>query len=327
MRFCLKMDIGSREYEGNTIDIQGERKMFRSFVEIEKYIIEGDFKKKVVLAGSNDPDSLNSVVMAKRKNLIRAVLVGDAAKTKQLLREMGEHEDHYDIYDEPDERNAAHVACAMIHDGKADIPMKGKVATADFMRAILDKQYGFIPERGLLCQATVLEFTKENRLLVISDCAVNIEPDYAAKKKILEGAVNLGHQLGMECPKVAVIAPVEVVNPAMQSTVDAAMLSKAGQRGQIAGCVIDGPLALDNAIDIEAAAGKNVTGEVAGNADVLIMPDLCTGNVFTKSLHYFAHLKQSGTITGASIPVVMTSRTDTPEDKYYSILVSVLQSL
>jgi len=215
----------------------------------------------------------------------------------------------------------------MVCNGKADMPMKGKMGTADFMRAVLDKQYGFIPPGRLLCQATVLEFIEENRLIVISDCAVSIAPDYATKKMILEGAVKLGHQLGMKCPKVAVIAPVEVINPAMQSTIDAAMLAKAGERGQITGCVIDGPLALDNAIDIESATAKNVSGEVAGSADVLIMPDLCTGNVFTKSLHYFAHLKQSGTITGASIPVVMTSRTDTPEDKYCSILVSVLQSL
>lgn len=301
--------------------------MFRTFAEIEKYIFEKNFKKTVALAGSHDPDALDSVILARQKDVISAVLIGDAAKTKRLLSEMDEPEDFYEIIDEPDGANAARIACTMVYNGKADMPMKGKIGTADFMRAVLDKQYGFIPPGGILCQATVLEFIQENRFLVISDCAVNITPDYAAKKKILEGAVRLGHQLGVKCPKVAVIAPVEGVNPAIQSTIDAAMLSKAGERGQITDCVIDGPLALDNAIDIEAAAAKNVRGEVAGNADVLIMPDLCTGNVFTKSLHYFAHLKQSGTVTGASIPVVMTSRTDTPEDKYYSILVSVLQSL
>jgi len=301
--------------------------MYRSFADIEKYILDSKISKKVVLAGSHDPDALSSVVEARRKGIISACLIGDIAKTKELLKEMGEPEDGYHFVDEAYGQLAAHLACAMVYKGEADIPMKGKLITADFMRAVLDKQYGFIPEGGMLCQATVLEYAYENRLMIISDCAVNVAPDYEGKKKILINAVDLAHQLDIECPKVAVIAPVELVNPKMQPTIDAAMLAKAGQRGQIQGCVIDGPLALDNAVDAEAAASKGIVSEVAGQADVLIMPDLCTGNVFTKSLHYFARMKQSGSITGADIPVVMTSRTDTPEDKYFSILVSVMQSL
>ncbi len=167
----------------------------------------------------------------------------------------------------------------------------------------------------------------EDRLMVISDCAVNVAPDYAGKMKILVNAVKLAHQLGIETPRVAVIAPLEMVNPNIPATVDAALLAKAQERGQIRGCIVDGPLALDNAVDMEAAKVKRIGGEVAGRADVLVMPDLCTGNIFTKSLHYFAHLRQSGSITGARIPVVMPSRTDTAEDYYYSILVSVLQPL
>ena len=301
--------------------------MFKSFKEIEEYVIKGNCKKKIALAGSHDPDALSSVVSAKRKNIINAILIGDIAKTKALLKEMDEPEDSYEFVEEPDGKKAALYACRLVHEGNADIPMKGKVMTADFMRAILDKQFGFIPAGGILSQATIAEYPDKNRLLIISDCAVNISPDLGAKKKILAGAVKLAHQLGIENPKVAVIAPVEVVNPAIQATIDAALLAKEGDRGQITGCVIDGPLALDNALDEEAAKSKGICGAVAGNADVLIMPDLCTGNALTKSLHYLAHLKQSGNITGSSIPVVMTSRTDTPEDKYYSILISVLQSL
>lgn len=301
--------------------------MYQSFLDIEKYILENNLKKTIVLAGSHDPDALESVVTAKRKNVVSAVLIGDDEKTRELLKSMGEPEDEYEIINEPVGAKSAHMACQMVADGKADMPMKGKMATADFMRAILDKQYGFIPGNGLLCQATVLEWTEKKRLMIITDCAVNIAPDYAAKKKILENAVKLAHQLGIECPKVAVVAPVEVINPNMQSTIDAAMLAKANQRSQITGCVVDGPLALDNAVDMEAAEAKSVTGEVAGRADILVMPDLCTGNAFSKGMHYFAHLYQTGSITGSRIPVVMTSRTDTPEDKYYSILVAVIQSL
>jgi len=281
----------------------------------------------VALAGSHDPDALASLVEARKKGVVSGVLIGDEKATKEILARLGEKEGDYSIIDEPSGSKAAHIACRMAADGQADMPMKGKILTAEFMRAILDKQYGFIPAGGLLCQATVLEFLEEKRLMVISDCAVNVAPDHADKKKILENAVKLAHQLGIERPRVAVVTPVEVINPAIQATIDAAMLSKACERGQISGCVVDGPLALDNAVNLEAAASKGVKGEVAGRADILIMPDLGTGNVFTKSLHYFAHLAQTGSITGSTVPVVMTSRTDTPEDKYYSILVSVLQSL
>lgn len=301
--------------------------MYQSFDDIEKHILGHNLKKRIALAGAHDADALESVVMARRKGAIEATLIGDVPAVKALLSQMGESEDVYQYVQEENGAAAAMLACRMVKQGDADMPMKGKMATADFMRAILNKEFGFIPPKGLLCQATVLEFLEEKRLLVISDCAVNIAPTYEEKKVILENAVVLAKQLGIQTPKVAVITPLEVVNPSIQATVDAAMLAKAAQRGQITGCVVDGPLALDNAINAVAAAAKGVGGDVAGHADVLIMPDLCTGNVFTKSLHYFAHLRQTGSVTGAATPVVMTSRTDTPEDKYFSILVSVLQSL
>lgn len=301
--------------------------MIRTFADLEKYILDKGIKKTLALAGSHDSDALAAAVAAKKKGVVSATLIGNEIKTREMLRDLGEPEVDYHIIDEPDGKKAAHMACKMVMDGKADMPMKGKLVTSDFMRAVLDKQYGFIPEDGLLCQATVFEFALENRLAILSDCAINIAPDYAAKKKILENAVELAHRLGMELPRVAVIAPVEVVNPVMQSTIDAAMLAKACERGQISGCLVDGPLALDNAINLEAAKAKGIGGEVAGRADILIMPDLCTGNALTKSLHYFANLNQSGNITGAAIPIVMTSRTDTPQNKYNSILVAIFQSL
>ena len=301
--------------------------MFQSFSQIEKYVLDNKVIKKIALAGSHDPDALSSVVSAKRKGVITACLIGDVEKTRELLKQMNEPEEGYQFIHEPVGALAAHIACGMVKAGEADMPMKGKMITADFVRAVLDKQYEFISPGGLLCQATVLEFTEENRFMIISDCAVNVEPDYAAKKIILQNAVSLAHKLGISCPKVAVIAPLELVNPKIQATIDAALLSKAADRGQITGCIVDGPLAVDNAVSAEAAEAKGIGGTVAGHADILIMPDLCAGNAFTKSLHYFAHLHQSGCVTGVNIPIVMTSRTDSPEDKYYSILVAMMQSL
>lgn len=198
--------------------------------------------------------------------------------------------------------------------------------TASFMRAILDKEaYGFVPEGGQLSQATVMEY--QGRLMIATDCAVNVAPDYSEKVKIINNAVKLAGKLGIQCPKVAVITPVEVVNPKMQSTIDAAMLSMAARRGQIKNCLVDGPLALDNALSADAARHKGITSQVAGQPDILLMPDLCAGNIFTKSLTYFAHMVSSGTLNGTTVPVVMTSRTDTPEDKYDSILTAIVQGL
>lgn len=301
--------------------------MFKNFKEIEKRILERNLAKRVVLAGAHDEDALSAVVHAKRKGVIRAILIGDVDKIQALLQNMGENKRDYRIVRGENEQECARIACEMVHQKEADIPMKGLMQTSTFMRAILNKQAGFLNEGDLLSQATVLEWPETNRLLIITDCAVNITPEYKDKIKILDNAVHLANKLGKDNPKVAVIAPVEVINPSIPATIEAAMLSKAAQRGQIKDCIVDGPLGLDNAISMEAARHKGIKSEVAGAADILIMPELATGNVFTKSLVYFAKLPSAGTLNGTTSPVVMTSRTDTPENKYYSILTAILQSL
>lgn len=300
--------------------------MFHNFREIEDYIKNQKIRKRLVLANAHDSDVLEAVVTAKRKGVIEPVLIGLEDRISSILHDMSEEPGEYRIISCCDEREAARIACGMVRDKEADIPMKGLMQTAGFMRAILDKEsYGFIPEGNLLSQATVMEY--QNRLMIATDCAVNVTPDYNDKIKIINNAVKLAGKLGIPCPKVAVITPVELVNPKMQSTIDAAMLSKAAQRGQIKNCIVDGPLALDNALSAEAARHKGITSQVAGQPDILLMPDLCAGNIFTKSLTYFAHIVSSGTLNGTTIPVVMTSRTDTPEDKYYSILTAVIQGM
>jgi len=301
--------------------------MFRTFKEIEEHILAQGTRKTIALAGSQDEVALSALVTARRKGIAHGILIGDGAKTRELLARLGESASDYEIMEEACGRPCSHLACSLVKEGKADMPMKGRMPTADFMREVLNEEFGFFTKKkGLLSQATVLEVTDTNRLMVISDCAVNVAPDYEDKFKILVNAVGLAHTLGYDCPKVAVVAPLETVNPNIPSTVDAALLSKAAQRGQITGCVVDGPLALDNAVSPVAAREKNIQGEVAGQADVLIMPDLAAGNIFTKSLHYFAHLKQTGSLLGTYTPVVMTSRTETSEGKYHSILIGFLQS-
>lgn len=302
--------------------------MYKNFQEIEKRIVAAREPYVIALAGSHDEDALVSVAHARKKGILRAILIGKEKETRSILRSIGEDENHYEFLHEENEGMAAKKACQLVAQKKAQIPMKGLMATASFLRPILDKEEGFVLPKGLISQATVYEYRKENRLLLISDCAINIAPNYEEKLKIIQNAVKLGHQLGNPCPRVAVIAPVEVVNPNIQSTVDAAMLCRAGQRGQIKNCVIDGPLGLDNAISAESAKHKGIVSDVAGRPDILIMPDLGAGNILTKSLVYFGdNSPSSGTITGTTVGVVMTSRSDTAGNKYNSILVAILQSL
>ena len=164
-------------------------------------------------------------------------------------------------------------------------------------------------------------------MVVVSDCAINVAPDYGKKAQIIRNSVELCDALGIEEPKVAVVAPFEHINPDMQSTVDAAMLTLANRRGQIRGCIVDGPLGFDTAISMDAVRHKGIDSEVAGRADVLIMPDLAAGNILDKSIRYLARFDTAGVVTGAKVPFIMTSRSDSAENKLNSIVVSVLQSL
>lgn len=300
--------------------------MFQSFKEIEAHIKKQQIMKRIVLAGAHDDDALEAVINARRQGVVTAILIGFEHQIKELLVSFGESERDYEIINAITEKECAQLACSLVKQGKADIPMKGLMQTSTFMRAVLDKEAGFLREGALLSQATVLEYQKEKRLIVITDCAVNIAPDYGEKVKILNNAVLLALKLGAKQPKIAAIAPVEVINLAIAATIDAALLSKAAERGQIKNCIIDGPLALDNAISKEAAEHKGIVSQVAGKADILLMPDLNTGNVFTKSLVYFCELPSAGTLNGTTSPVIMTSRTDKPENKYNSILTAILQA-
>ena len=295
--------------------------MYTSFKQIEEAVISSGIKKRLALAASADDVTLESVVEARRRGIIEAQLIGDKDQTAGILKELGEDPDLYMIIHEPDPVKAAHIACGRVKDGDADMPMKGLMQSADYLRAILDRSYGFIPDRGMLTEATLFEYG--GRLITATDCAVVISPDYSEKLKILSNAVSFCHSLSIDTPKVAVITPVETVNPKIPSTVDAAMLAMAYKRGQIKGCIVDGPLALDNAISAEAAHHKGIVSDVAGYADILLLHDLDSGNLMLKAIIYMINTISSSNMIGANIPVVMTSRSDTPVNKYNSILTAV----
>lgn len=295
--------------------------MFRNFKEIERYITSNNLQKRIALACAHDEAALSALIDAKNKNVASGILIGDANKIRKILKAYDESENDYEIIDEPDETLAAELTITKIRNGEADIPMKGLMQTASFMRAILDKEKGLLPPGKLLSQATVFVWAEKSKIMFAADCAVNISPDANDKAKIVENTVELARAFGIDRPKVAVISAVEKVNEKIPSTVDAATLKSM----EWIDCVVDGPFALDIALDEEAALHKGVSSLVAGRSDILLMPELCAGNVLHKAIHFFAHFETAGALCGTEMPVIMTSRTDSPVTKYDSILTAILQ--
>lgn len=298
--------------------------MIKTFAEIEETLIRQGKRAVVALAGSNDSYSIRALELARRKGLVKAILIGNKAETLAALAEAEVSPDNFELVACDDDDECARRAVAMVHEGTADMPMKGLLQTSSYMHAILNKEVGLLPKGGLLSQSTLVEKAGKTGFFQVTDCAINIAPGYEQKADIVRNAVCLAHSLGCECPRVAMVSAIEKVNPKIPSTVEAHDLRDAWKRGEFDGCVIDGPLALDNAISEEAAQHKGIDGEVAGHADILVMPDLCAGNILTKSLTFYAHMTSAGCLLGTTTPVIATSRTDTPENKYNGILVSLL---
>ncbi len=283
--------------------------------------VKGGKKKKIAVAAAEDLDVLKIVDQSMKMGLADFILIGDADKINNMAVENGYNLD-LEIIHRPDHKSAAEKAVETVRQGKAGAVMKGLLHTGTFLKAVLNKDTGL--NRGkLISQISVYdkEYGGEG-LQLLTDCAMSIQPDLAEKKQIIENAVELALKLGYDKPRVALLSAVEVVNPAIPDTLDAAILSKMGDRGQIKNCVVDGPFALDNAISPEAAMHKKIAGEVAGNADVLVVPNLQVGNVLTKSLVYFAGKKVAAAVMGAGAPIVMTSRTDTIENKLLSVALA-----
>jgi len=295
--------------------------VFKSLEEIENYVLENGIKKRIALACAHDMPALSALVNVKRKGLADAALIGKEDEIKNLLKELGEDPAEYEIINSGDEAESAKLAVALVKEGRADIPMKGIMQTSTFMKAILNRETGVAPAGSIISYAAVFEHPDEERLVIFTDPAINIAPGKEEKVKIIENTAPLARAIGFEMPKVAVISAVEKVSPKMQSTVDAKDIAETG----VEGFIVEGPLALDGAISSASAQHKGIESSVAGKADILVMPNICSGNVFYKTLTYVAKKTVVGTVLGAAVPVIMTSRADTAESKYYAILLAMLQ--
>lgn len=296
--------------------------MSRNFDELLSKVREVK-PKKVAVAVAQDEPVLEAIKSAKEKGIADAILVGDETKIQEVADNIGLDLEDYEIIHEIDDRKAALMAVELVSSGKADMVMKGLVDTATFLRSVLNKEVGLRTGK-LMSHVAVFEIEGIDRLIYLTDAAFNTYPDLKAKKQIIENAVSVAHACGLEMPKVAPICAVEVVNPDMPATLDASLLSKMNDRGQIKGCIVDGPLALDNAISEEAAHHKGITGPVAGKADVLVLPNIETANVMYKCLTYTSRSKNGGLLVGTSAPVILTSRADSFETKVHSIALAAL---
>jgi len=277
--------------------------------------------KRLVLAAAHDENALDAVVNARKKGIIEGILVGNRAVIEEIALRQGFDLQGFRIIDEPDNEKAAAVAVKLVKDNEADILMKGNLATSSLLRAVLNKEWG-LRTGELISHLALFELPTYHKIIALTDAAMNIAPDLNGKVSLIKSATAYLRKLGIENPKVAVLSAVETVNPDMKSTLDASALAKMGDRGQIKGCIIDGPLAFDNAISKKSAEHKGIKSPVAGDADLLLASDLDAANALYKAFIYFAQAKCAAIILGASAPIVLTSRADSDETKLNSIALA-----
>jgi len=280
--------------------------------------------KRLSVACAEDSIVMDAVEKARKEGMITGILVGNADKIREVMQKMGIDAGNYEIVDEKGgPAKAAVKAVEVVSSGKADILMKGMLETADFLRGVLNKEVGLTVGKKILSHSYIHQIKGYDRLIFVTDGVFNVYPELTEKIAIVNNVVALCHSFGIECPKIAGLAAVEVVNPKMPPTLDAAALTMMNRRGQIKGCLIDGPLALDNAVSPESAQHKGIKSEVAGYADVLLVPDIEAGNILLKSIVYFSENRTAAIVLGAKAPVILSSRADSADTKFLSIATAV----
>jgi len=295
--------------------------MITTFAQLESQAKDRP-SKLVAVAMAEESDVLTALAHAFAADIVQPVLVGEPNAITAAAEKCGADISPFQIVEARGEDEAAAAAVKMVRTGEADLLMKGKVPTATLMKAVFNKETGLKSE-GVLSHVTVIEVPQFKKMILMSDPGLNIEPDLKTKAAIITNAVAVAHSFGIEKPKVAVVGAVEKVNPAMPTTIDAAALSKMADRGQIRGCLIDGPFALDNALSKKSCETKGIETEVGGDLDILLMPNIDAANIFYKTLAYLTEYRMAGIIMGGGKPIILTSRADSDAIKYNSILTGV----
>ncbi len=296
--------------------------MIKKLEDMEK-LIKSKTRKKIAIALGEDAHTLKAAEMGIKKGLFSVTNFARKANAEQTALKEKIDISLMEIIDVKTEKEAIEKAVKDVREGRANVLMKGSCSSANYLRGILNKEWGLLPEGKLLSNAAFVEIPTYHKLLIMSDPGVIIKPTLDMKIKQINYCTEIAHKLGITEPKVAILSAVETVNPKMESTIDAAIIAKMNKRGQIKGCIIDGPLAMDLAISKEAAEIKKVKSDVAGDADILIFPNIESGNAVYKTMTKLAHAKTAGVLLGTTAPCVLPSRADSVETKFYSLLAAV----
>lgn len=281
----------------------------------------GHSKRRLALAAAHDAHAMEAVMHAYQNGLVEGILVGDEVKIRDIADKHGFDLSDFTVVNEPDNARAAAKAVKMVRDKEADILMKGNLGTAVLLKAVLNKEEG-LRTGEQISHLAIFELPAYHKLIGLTDAAMNIAPELNEKVSLIRNAVGYFNKLGIDKPKVAMLSAVETVNPAMKSSMEASAIAKMGDRGQIKNCIIDGPLAFDNAVSSKSAALKGIESPVAGDADILVPDDIDAANGLYKAFIYFAQAKCAAVILGAAAPIVLTSRADTDETKLNSIALA-----
>jgi len=282
-------------------------------------------REKIIVAGGEDIETLKALKDCYDYGFGEGILVGDEAEIEKSLSILGESDFVKEIIGAKDDEDKSRKAVEKVKEGGT--LLKGKIKTATLLKAVLNKEWGLRTGKIISDVFVFEDKRKKNpKMVLMSDGGVNLNPDVKALVSIIENAVEVAHRLGIEIPKIALLAAVETINPDMEETIKAGMISKMNERKQITGCIIDGPLALDNAISEFAAEKKGIVSPVAGKADILIVPDIAAGNIFGKALTYYANYQTGHTLVGTKAPVIIPSRADKSNVKSNCIAVSILCS-
>ena len=294
--------------------------MIRKLSDVVELARKGE-RRRVAVAVAQDDSVLSAARQAVEQGIADFTLFGDEARIREIATKVGLDLGSVELVNLSDDGEATRAAVTAVHEGKCQILMKGLVSTSVYLKHILNKEYG-LRTGEVLNHLALFELPTYHKLFIATDAAMNLEPDINTKISIIRSAVRYMQKLGVELPKVAVLGAVEKVNPAMPATVDAAILTQMCRRGQLGKCLVDGPLALDNAVSKEAARIKGIVSDVAGDADILLAHDIDMANVLYKASIYLAGGKSGAVIAGASAPVVLTSRADDDQSKLYSIALA-----
>lgn len=294
-----------------------ELKSLADLIEIAK----GKKLRRLAVAAAADLHVLEAVHNAVKEGIVEPILVGDEAGIKEISASINFDIANFKIINEPNPVKASIKAVALVKNGEADVLMKGMVSTGPLLKAVLDKENG-LRKGSIISHVAFYETPFYHKLLGVTDAAMNVAPDFNEKVAIVNNAVDAFHRLGIKNPKVAVVGAVEVVNPKMEATVHAAMLTMMNRRKQIKGCLVDGPLAIDNAVSKEAAIHKGIESDVAGDCDIIVTPDINSGNILYKSLGFLGGATSAAVLMGATCPIVLTSRSDSEKSKMLSIALA-----